>query len=163
MPQDEFHTVRGYQLIGRDRPVTSAMEDYLEMICRCTQEDEDIRISQIAEMLHVKAPSVTIMVQRLGELGLVKYERYGKVTMTPRGRELGRSLIRRHETVYRFLEFLCCREDIFVQTELIEHNISTHTLECIHSLLCFFGSHPDITLAFQEFRLECQEGNGRLK
>lgn len=151
MPPDEFHTVRGYQLIG-DRSVTSAMEDYLEMIYRCTLEDQDIRISQIADLLHVKAPSVTIMVQRLGELGLVRYERYGKVTMTQRGKELGRSLIRRHEIVYRFLDFLCSGEDILVQTELIEHNISAHMLQGIHILIRFFGSHPEVMSAFREFR-----------
>lgn len=150
MVRDEFHTVRGYELIGHNsKLLTSAMEDYLEMIYRYTLEEESIRVSQIAELLHVKAPSVTIMMQRLGELGLIKYEKYGKVTLTEHGRELGRAFVKRHEIIYNFLKFLNCKEDILVQTELIEHNISADTVKSICSLLDFFDSNPDALTKFR--------------
>jgi hypothetical protein len=51
----EFHTVRGYQLIKQtDRQLTSAMEDYLEMIYRNILKEGYMRINTLADMLNVK-------------------------------------------------------------------------------------------------------------
>ena len=63
-----FHTVRGYQLLEQNkRLLTSAMEDYLEMICRNSLQDGYIRINKLAELLNVKASSASKMVQKLGD------------------------------------------------------------------------------------------------
>ena len=71
----QFHTVRGYQLLNAEgRVLTSGMEDYLEMIYRICLEAGFVRISQLAERLSVRPSSATKVVQKLSDLGLVDYE-----------------------------------------------------------------------------------------
>ncbi len=134
-----FHTVRGYQLLEQNkRLLTSAMEDYLEMICRNSLQDGYIRINKLAELLNVKASSASKMVQKLGELGMWKYEKYGIIILTDSGKEIGEYLLERHKIIEEFLSFLECGDDVLIQTELIEHNINASTVENLKILNTFF-------------------------
>jgi Mn-dependent DtxR family transcriptional regulator len=148
----EFHTVRGYQLLEQNKNLlTSAMEDYLEMIYRNSLQDSYLRINKLAELLNVKASSASRMVQKLGELGFLNYEKYGIVMLTDSGKELGKFLLGRHRIIEDFLNFLEC-DNVLVQTELIEHNINTHTLENIKMLNDFFMSNHEIVDQFKKFK-----------
>lgn len=153
---DQYHTVRGYQLIGRDkRLMTSAMEDYLEMICRNCESQGFVRMNRLAELLHVRASSATKMVQKLGALGLLKYERYGIVTLTDSGRKMGEYLLTRHRIIEDFLRAIGIREDLLTETELIEHTISARTLERIHMLNRYLSKYPDIADGLREYGNAC--------
>ena len=83
-----FHTMKGYDMIGKDN-ISSAMEDYLEMICRCAQKPGFVRINTLAARLNVTPPSSSKMAAKLKEQGFIEFERYGIITPTPRGWELG--------------------------------------------------------------------------
>lgn len=149
----EFHTVRGYQLLDQDNKLlTSAMEDYLEMIYRIFLTDKYIRINILSEMLNVKPSSATKMVQKLSQLGFVKYEKYGIVILTDEGKDLGEFLLNRHNIIHIFLETIGINDNLLVETELIEHNISFNTLENIKILNEFFQKTPGITILFKEFK-----------
>ena len=51
----DFHTVRGYENINlTTKLLTPSMEDYLEMIYRCSSEEKFVRLSKVAQMLHVR-------------------------------------------------------------------------------------------------------------
>jgi Mn-dependent DtxR family transcriptional regulator len=91
------------------------------------------------------------MVQKLGELGFLNYEKYGIVMLTDSGKELGKFLLGRHRIIEDFLNFLEC-DNVLVQTELIEHNINTHTLENIKMLNDFFMSNHEIVDQFKKFK-----------
>ena len=80
----EFHTLKGYQMhnVGE---VTESMEDYLEMIGRCMEEHGYVRVGALADKLNVRPSSVSKMVGRLRELGLVQFEKYGLITLTKKG------------------------------------------------------------------------------
>ncbi len=67
---DEFYTLKGYQL-NEELELTSAMEDYLEMVCRLYKSSGSVRVSELSKMLNVKPSSVTKMVQQLKDLGYV--------------------------------------------------------------------------------------------
>ena len=83
---NKFHTVRGYQLLEQNKKIlTSAMEDYLEMIYRYSLTDDYVRINTISELLNVQASSVTKMVQKLSELGMVDFKKYGILSLTDIG------------------------------------------------------------------------------
>ncbi|MEM5769540.1 MAG: metal-dependent transcriptional regulator, partial [Bacillota bacterium] len=92
---DEFYTLKGYARIA-DGELTSAMEDYLEMIARLTRQSEQVRVNDLSKMLHVKASSVTKMIQQLGQAGFVQYKKYGDIDLTDKGREIGEYLLYRH-------------------------------------------------------------------
>ena len=149
----EFHTVRGYQLLEQnDRQLTSAMEDYLEMICRNSGEDGYMRLNKLAGLLNVKASSASKMVRKLGELGLLKYEKYGIIVLTDAGREAGGFLLERHRIIEDFLKLLGCGEDVLIQTELIEHSINPGTVENLKMLNDFFAGNKEIADRFAEYK-----------
>lgn len=151
----EFHTVRGYQLLDQDKSLTPSMEDYLEMIYRHSKTEGFMRINTLAELLHVKASSATKMVQKLGELNLIDYERYGIIVLTDSGKNVGCYLLKRHLTVEKFLKIIGIDNNILLETELIEHNISKDTLRKISAMVSFFEENPEVLAAYKEYLKEC--------
>ncbi len=148
----EFHTVRGYQLLEQQtRMLSPAMEDYLEMICRHSGQDGYIRVNALAELLNVKASSASKMVQRLGKLGMLKYERYGLIRLTDGGKTIGEYLLARHAAIEDFLRFLSGGRDVLTQTELIEHNIDAVTAENMRKMCQFFTGNRKIAEKFKEY------------
>lgn len=149
----QFHTFRGYQLLRQDKDrLTPSMEDYLEMIYRYCKKEGYIRIYQISQLLNVQAPSATRTVQKLAELGLVDYEKYGFIKLTDEGERLGEFLLQRHMLIESFLSKIGVRETLLRDTEMIEHNISMEALEKIEVFNGFLEKNPDILRRFHEYR-----------
>ena len=130
---DGFYTMKGYAL-NADGELTSAMEDYLEMISRLTRQNESVRVSDLSKMLHVKASSVTKMVQQLGRAGLIRAEKYGDIYLTGEGREAGNYLLYRHEVIHRFLCVLNHSDNELEQAEKIEHFLDRTTVKNLELL-----------------------------
>lgn len=150
---DRFHTVRGYELQRYNKNMlTSALEDYLEMIYRNSLNENYIRINILAQMLNVKDSSASKMVKKLGELGFVNYEKYGIVTLTDEGKKIGESLLNRHNIIEKFLCFIGCKEDALIQAELIEHIITDDTVKNIQILYDFFYSKRDILEEYMDYK-----------
>lgn len=153
MKNDEFHTVRGYQLLKQEEKLlTPAMEDYLEMIYRNIQKEGYIRINTLSELLNVKPSSATKMVQKLTELGFLDYKKYGIIFLTESGNKLGKFLLNRHNIIEKFLKSIGIIENLLVETELIEHNVSANTLKSINQLNIFLELHPEIIKEFEKFK-----------
>lgn len=150
----KFHTVRGYQRIekeSREKGLTSAMEDYLEMIYRSCSDGGFIRVNALSELLNVAAPSVTKMVQNLSRSGLVDYRRYEFISLTSKGREIGEYLLKRHTIIENFLINLGVKEDVLADTELIEHDISVTTLQRFDCFNRFLASNPEVLRSYEDF------------
>lgn len=140
---NEFHTVRGYQLMDQRRKLlTPAMEDYIEMIYRHTLVEGYLRISALSELLNVQPPSATKMVQRLTKMELVNYRKYGILSLTQSGMELGKFLFERHAVIEEFLKNIGAGENILTETELIEHSISAYTMGRIKLLNGYVKDNP---------------------
>jgi Mn-dependent DtxR family transcriptional regulator len=127
------------------------MEDYLEMIYRNSLIDGYMRINTISELLNVSAPSATKMVQKLTKLGLLDYKKYGIIFLTENGREIGKFLLERHNLIEAFLKNLGVTENVLVETELIEHNVSVNTLSKISLFNRFLSQNPEIAKKYSEF------------
>ena len=151
-----FYTVRAYeQKLFDDRLLTASMEDYVEMLYRCTMEEENyIRLNKLALMLNVRDSSASKMMQKLGKLGLVDYEKYGIIKLTDLGIKVGRYLLSRHNTIEKFLRFLSADSDILVETELIEHVVSSTTVENLNILNNFIESNENTLDEYRAFREE---------
>jgi DtxR family transcriptional regulator, Mn-dependent transcriptional regulator len=150
---EKFHTVRGYQILEQNKKLlTSAMEDYLEMIYRNSLIEGYMRINTLSELLNVQAPSATKMVQKLTNLGLLDYKKYGIIFLTENGKEIGKFLLERHNIVETFLRILGVEQGVLSETELIEHNITASTLQKIEFLNKFFKNYPDFLKKFEEFK-----------
>jgi Mn-dependent DtxR family transcriptional regulator len=147
-----FRTARGYQLLLQEKKtLTPSMEDYMEMIYRNCLREGFTRVNILAESLNVQAPSVSRMIQKLTELELLDFEKYGVIRLTESGRELGEFLYNRHQIIEEFLTLLGVTESLLTETEMIEHNVSLATLNRIAQLNRFFQAHPEIHTQFQNF------------
>ena len=131
---DGFYTMKGYFLLS-DGKLTTAMEDYLEMIARLRQKGEAIRVAELSARLHVKASSVTKMVQQLAQAGLVHAPKYGEISLTEQGAALGDYLLRRHRILHEFLCLLNGSENELEQAEKIEHFLNEQTVRNLERLL----------------------------
>lgn len=129
-----FYTMKGYSLQESGR-MTNAMEDYLEMIARLSMEHAPVRVNDLARALHVKAPSVTKMVQQLAGSGYLHAKKYGEIVLTDQGRSIGDYLLYRHEVLERFLCRLNRSESELEQVEKIEHFLDRRTVRNLEGLL----------------------------
>ena len=133
---------------------SQSAEDYLERIHELIEQKGYARVVDIASSLKVRQASVTSMVQKLGESGFLKYEKYRGLILTKKGREVARKIHGRHETLSRFfslfgLDAETQRRDI----EGIEHHLSPATMEVLADLATFFEKHRD---ALREFKQSCR-------
>ena len=140
----DFYTFRGYTMLSRksQKGLSASMEDYLEMIFRLSGQAGYTRVLELAAALHVQPPSATTMIQRLDHEGLVAYERYGTISLTEEGKQIGAYLLHRHNALEEFLVLLGVADPL-IDAERIEHNISDEAMSGIARLLAFFASNPE--------------------
>lgn len=151
---DEFLTVRGYeQRLYGDKLLTGTMEDYVEMIYRYTVEGEEyIRLNKLADLLNVRDSSASKMMQKLGSIGFIDYEKYGIIKLTQLGKEVGQYLLSRHNTIEVFLKFICDSNDVLIETELIEHILGNETVENIKVFNEFIEKNRNFKVEYKKFR-----------
>lgn len=134
------------------RPSQSA-EDYLERIHELIQDKGYARVVDIASSLKVKQASVTSMVQKLDELGFLKYEKYRGLTLTDQGREVAKRIQNRHETLSRFFSLFGLSPETQQQDiEGIEHHLSPATVAVLADLAQFFEENPAVLKRFTQSR-----------
>lgn len=125
--EDSYYTLKGYSILENSL-ITTAMEDYLEMLCRLEKESKPLRINYIAEVLHVRPSSASKMINNLKIQGFVDFEKYGMIMLTEKGRKLGGYFLFRHETLHRFFCFLNHSDNELEQVEKVEHFIDKRTI-----------------------------------
>ena len=108
-------------------PASEAVEDYAKAIYGLQhQEGGPVSTSALAERLGVAPSSVTAMLKRLDELGLVRYEPYHGVRLTAAGERVALEVIRHHRLLEAFLaDALQMPWDrVHDEAEVLEHYIS---------------------------------------
>ena len=105
---------------------SESVEEYLEAIYSINERGDKAKNQELAEKLKVSPPSVTQMIQRLAEEGLVEYEPYKGATLTGKGNALAQKVVRKHRLLERFLyDFLKLPfEKIHDEACRMEHSIS---------------------------------------
>lgn len=109
-----------------------AVEDYLKAIYKASRVDGDAAsTSAVADALGVSAASVSGMLRRLSERGLVSYERYYGARLTEAGRTAALGTIRRHRILESFLvEMLGYSWDsVHEEAERLEHAASEELVD----------------------------------
>ncbi|WP_423246786.1 metal-dependent transcriptional regulator [Sinomonas puerhi] len=108
-------------------PLSSSTEDYLKTIYAFTEwQDAPITPSQLAARLGVANSSVSEMVRKLKDQGLVDHRPYGAVHLTAEGRSVALTMVRRHRLLETFLvtELGYSWDEVHVEAERIEHAVS---------------------------------------
>ena len=110
-------------------------EDYLERIHELISEKGYARAIDIADALGISQPSVTSMVQKLAGEGLLNYEKYRGLTLTPEGQRVALAIHARHEILKRFLSLLNVSQEAQEKDiEGLEHHISDETVQALAKL-----------------------------
>ena len=82
---------------------TMTSENYLIAICTLTDEGEQPTLARLASHCGVTAPTMGEAARRLERDGLVRVEPRRNVELTPEGREIADTLLRRHRLIERWL------------------------------------------------------------
>ena len=110
--------------------LTKALEMYVKVAYELEEELGNATVSDMAERLGVKAPSVTAALQKLDSMGMVNYRRYQNVKLTRVGKTVAKKLHNRNKTLMDFLLMIGVDEDI-ASTDAceIEHVVNPVTIE----------------------------------
>lgn len=120
-----------------DTTISEALEDYLEAIYVFSTKKSSVRITDISLYLGISKPSVNRAVNTLKNQGLVTHKPYSDITLTEKGRELGRKLNSRRKMIAKFLISVLNvpRDDAEKEACLIEHSISASTVNKMISFM----------------------------
>lgn len=111
---------------------SSSIEDYVKVIYAFTEwQSKPITSTALAQRLGVANSSVSEMVRKLKDQGLVDHQPYSAITLTADGIRLAVSMVRRHRLIETFLvEELGYRwDEVHEEAELLEHAVSDLFIE----------------------------------
>ena len=139
-------------------PKTSeSAEDYLERIYELIEGEGRARMVDIARSLRIRQASVTQMVQKLGEQGFVRYEKYRGLVLTSKGKGVARAVRRRHRVLEEFFELLGVeRRTAQLDLEGIEHHLSPASVGRIEELVRFLKKNSGVLAKLNSSRDERQ-------
>src|SRR6201993_5328459 len=117
--------------------LTAAVQDYAKAIYTLQSRHGAASTNDLAALLEVRPASVSGMLRKLSELGLVEHERYRGVRLTERGRSVALEVIRHHRLVELFLvESLGMTwDEVHDEAEILEHALSEELEELIAAKL----------------------------
>ena len=114
--------------------IRESAEDYLEAILMLGSEKGFARSVDIAAMLKVTKPSVSVAMKRLRENGYIHMDEENLITLTPAGEEIAVRMLHRHRTIAAFLEGLGVPPEIAMEDACrIEHHLSAESFNAIET------------------------------
>jgi DtxR family Mn-dependent transcriptional regulator len=142
------------------------VEDYLEEIKRLEEDGDRITATVLARILEVSLPSASEMLKRLAAEGYLSREKGGTILLTPDGRRLAHTMLRRH----RLVECLLVQKlgmswhEVHGEAHKIEHAISARVEEAMAKALdypdyCPHG-HPICPVDLRKLRRLSELGAG---
>jgi DtxR family Mn-dependent transcriptional regulator len=120
---------------------SQTVENYLKAIYMAQGAHEDAKslvpMGQLAAALGVVPGTATTMVKTLAESGLVRYEPYMGVRLTPAGEKLAALVLRRHRLIEQFLVQVLGMNwsEVHDEAERLEHAVSERLIDRIDEML----------------------------
>lgn len=118
-------------MVSQQARLTRSTEDYLKAIYEIERCVTPAQTSAIADALGVAPASVSGMVRRLSEAGLLQHAPYKGVQLTKQGRNAALNLIRRHRIVEVYLTSKLGYDwdSVHDEAERLEHAVSDELIE----------------------------------
>jgi len=143
-------------------------EEYLEALYNLTQGNKTAGTSEISKRLKIAPASVTEMLKKLAEDGLVNYSPYQGVTLTEKGMKIAAKMTRKHRLLERFLHDILKigKERVHDEACEMEHALSDETERALCLTLKSPGKCPDDKNVIPACELdfttcdECRKWNG---
>ncbi len=111
--------------------LTAPVEDYLKAIYELERGGSAAGTNELALRLGVAAASVSGMVRRLADQGLLAYERYRGVRLTDAGRRAALRTLRRHRVIEAYLARALAYpwDRVHAEAERLEHAASDELID----------------------------------
>jgi len=124
----------------QDTGLTSHMEDYMEAIAMLMVDNRVVRVKDIAKKLNIKMPSVTAALNKLKDMALIEYEKYGFIELTEKGQQVAGNVYNKHTCISEFFERILLMDPENADSEAcrVEHTLDPDTCIRIHRFLDFF-------------------------
>jgi DtxR family Mn-dependent transcriptional regulator len=125
--------------------LSAVMEDYIKAIYSIQEEaDKRVGTSELADYLDVTSPTVSSMLNKLEERGLVDREEYRGVTLTEEGEVVALEILRHHRLLEAFLTEQLDYDwaDVHEEADRLEHHVSEQLTERIAETLDNPGVDP---------------------
>ena len=105
--------------------ISKALEEYLKTMYILKKQNDNIRVTDIANKMNCTKPSVNKAINNLKNDGLVNYESYGKIELTEEGEELAKKILEAYDIVYLFLKDVLNLNDLEAKKEAenIKHKV----------------------------------------
>ena len=133
--------------------LSESAEMMIKNINQLAADDKRVRTSDLAVKTELKPATVTEMIQRLGDLGLVDYEAYHGVHLTKQGQHVADVIEHRFNILERFMtEILGVDSDEAAEVACRMEHVLTRDVE--HKLTTFLGIDPQ-----KESELFCHKIN----
>ena len=132
-------------LLGEPKPeVSVVVENYLQAIYKLKERDERVFPTRLAEVMNVSAATVVGTLKRLSKQGMVEVGTDKEVNFSPKGRELGEAVVRRHRLAERMLTELLGVEWFRAHAEAhrLEHAISPYVEKKLAKALGYPQTNP---------------------
>lgn len=136
--------------------LTPALQDYLKAVLYLSEQEENVRITDIAQKLKIAKASATQAIAILKDLNLVVQDRYGPVVLTEQGRKEAENISDKYRVLYNFLADILKVEPAVAEKDacLMEHAISQQTMERLAGFLNSNGTETIHNLAEDE---QCEQ------
>jgi len=125
------------------KTLTPSLEDYLEELYRFSLSSDSVRVTDLSHKLGVSLPSVTKALLKLKKGEFITYQRYGEITLTEKGKQLGDFLVKRNRVLQEFLVLIQTDCDIAAEAEAMEHYLSDATIRSIQAIVTFLNTNPE--------------------
>jgi len=124
---------------------SESVEEYLEAIYSFNEKGKLAKNQDLSDKLKVSPPSVTQMIKRLSDEGLVDYKPYKGATLTGKGMALAQNVVRKHRLLERFLyDFLGLpRNKVHEEACRMEHGMSDEASAALCKALNNHETCPD--------------------
>lgn len=124
--------------------LSASLEDYLEAIYNIIKEKKGVRAKDIAARLKVSNASVTGALRTLAKGNYLDYAPYDVITLTGKGEEAAREIVRRHEVLRDFLVTVLAVEYKTADDAacLLEHGMPDEIVDRLVSFIEFIEVCP---------------------
>ena len=115
--------------------ITEAVENYLETILILSQKQPNVHAIDICSYLGYSRPTISIILKKMKEEGLVIVDEDNQITLTEKGREVAENIYDRHKVLSELFMLLGVSHDNAVEDACkIEHDLSEETFGRLKSL-----------------------------
>lgn len=132
--------------------LSPSLEDYLEELYNLYMENKNLRVIDLALKLDVSSPSVVKALKKLHNDDYIIYEKYKGITLTEKGKKLGKSLVKRNYILQEFLIIIASDCNPVEEAEAMEHYLSPSTVETFKLFSTFLKENNDVLMRFKKYK-----------